>query len=116
MQEINNDFLANTRDIDPAVVIPGPRLTDPDPAGIRISILTITIPQETDLDPPVLIGPDCFTFRPDNQRGLRPVSNRFTDSLRRTIDFCGRLYHKAGADTEVITVRLLVDFRRPQLV
>ena len=111
MQEVHNHFLTDPRNVDPAVVIPGPRLTDPNPAGISISILTIAIPQETDFDPPVLIGPDRFTFRSDNQCGLRPVSNRFTDSLRRTIDFRGRLYHKAGIDTEIITVGLLVDFR-----
>ena len=94
---IDNDFLADARDVDAAEVAPRPGTGYPDPAGVAAIPFAVTIPVEMHLDPAVFVGMDFFSGRTDNDSGLRPAGARAAPS-QRPVAFVGRL----GLDDDLV--------------
>ncbi|MNE45263.1 hypothetical protein D3C80_1395390 [compost metagenome] len=86
--------------IDAAKVIACPGLANPQPAGIRFTVLTIAIPDKTDFDAPVFVGPDIFARWANNNRRLRTTGARSRNSLRMAIYFVGGLNSEIAMITE----------------
>src|SRR5262245_47255775 len=71
LQEVDDYFLANTRQGNPTPVGAGPRAGDADPATRVLILLAIAVPMELHLHPAVLVGPDLLTGGSDHLCGLR---------------------------------------------
>src|SRR5690348_6423385 len=69
-EKLDDDFLADARNIDGAPIFTGPRLRHANPAGTVFVVLADAIPKELHFDAAVLVGIDFLAVRADDNGGL----------------------------------------------
>ena len=115
VNEVNNHLMTDARDVDPAKVIASPGLANAQPAGVRLAVFTIAIPEKTHLHPAIFIGPDILSRRPHHQRRLRTAGFGFRHGHRVAVNFIGWLNAKLAAVAKLIRRSELVDLFDQQL-
>ena len=70
-RKLDDHFLADARDVDPAPVLAGPELRDAHPARALFVLLAIAVPVKLHLHAAVLVGVDLLSrFADDSKDGL----------------------------------------------
>src|SRR5262249_22800953 len=86
LQEIDDHFMADARDVDlpPAFACPGSG--DPDPTRAVDVVLAFTVPMKLHFHPTILVGEDLFlTGRADDDSRLRSLDERLRRGTRGAI-------------------------------
>src|ERR1051326_2394354 len=83
LQEVDQDLLADARQVEHAPFLAGERLRHAHPAGAVLVGLAVAVPVELQLDAAVLVGVDVLAGRADHARGLRALHDRLGREPRR---------------------------------
>ena len=76
LEEIDDHFLADARDLDGAPAGAGPGTAGADPAGAFLVGLALAVPVELHLHPAVFVGVDLLALGPDHDGGLGTLDHR----------------------------------------
>src|SRR5262249_9472758 len=76
LQEIEDDLLADPRDLDEAPALARPGGADANPAGAVLVLPPLAVPVDLHLDPAILVGVNPLARRPNHHRRLRPLDHR----------------------------------------
>ena len=114
VNKVDNDFVANTRDIDPTKVVTRPCLAHAQPARIRFPVLAISIPHEANFYATIFIGPDLLSRRSNNNCSLWTTCARTRDREGMTIYFVGWLDGKITVIAEHLRAARLRNFSYTQ--
>ncbi len=90
LDEIDDHFLTNARDVHRAPVLAGPQLRNTDPAGAVLVPHPDAVPEELHLHPTVVIDPDFFTGFAHHHRRLGSFHSRLGCHARWTVGHARR--------------------------
>jgi hypothetical protein len=83
-QEIDDDFLADPRDVDDTPLLVRPGGSDADPARAVGVVLPLPVSVELDLHAAALVGEDLLAGRADDDGRPRPLDERLRSLPHRT--------------------------------
>ncbi|CAI2527247.1 Uncharacterised protein [Serratia plymuthica] len=115
IDKINNHFMPDTWNVNPAEIIPRPGLADSQPARVRLAVFTVAIPKETHFYPAVFIRPDLLPRRTNDNGSLRTAGFGLIHTHRMAVNFSGRLNGKIALVAEFIPRCQLVYFLYDQV-
>ena len=85
LEEIDDDLLADPRNLNEAPLLARPRARHAHPARALVVVLAEVVPVELDLHAAVLVDEDLLAARADDDGRLRAVNDRFRRDTARTI-------------------------------
>ncbi|MNM53294.1 hypothetical protein D3C81_643950 [compost metagenome] len=92
VHEVDDYLMANARDIDAAELGASPGLHHTHPAGVRLIVTGVAVPQEAHLDAAEFVRPDRGARRTDHNRRLRTVRIGLGRRAGHAEDLVGRLH------------------------
>src|SRR6516225_803707 len=91
LEEVDDHFLTDARDVDHAPVLARPRVAHAHPAGAVLVLLVVAIPVEMYLHAPIVVGIDLISRGAYDQCGLHTLHHRFRgEAPRSKRDFAGQ--------------------------
>ena len=95
VEEVDQDFLPDARDMHGAKLVPGPTIGDADPRRGMFVVLAVAVPFELDFDAAKVVGPDFLILGTGDDGTLDALDARLCSGQRRAEDFIGRVGFKA---------------------